>query len=42
MTDGKGVTNYDSNESYTQRDALREAYVDANSDDWSIRAVSSK
>ncbi|MDC0904045.1 hypothetical protein OAS51_01170 [Candidatus Thioglobus sp.] len=38
MTDGKGGTNYDSNESYTQRDALREAYVDTTVDDWSIRA----
>ena len=28
MTDGKALVNYDSNESYTQRDALREAYVD--------------
>ena len=38
MTDGKGGTNYDSNESYTQRDALREAYIDTETNDWSIRA----
>jgi len=38
MKDGKATTNYDSNESYTQRDALREAYVDAEFNDWSIRA----
>ena len=36
--DGKGSSKYDSNESYTQRDALREAYVDAEVNDWSIRA----
>ena len=36
--DGKAGTNYDSNESYTQRDVLREAYVDAAANDWSIRA----
>jgi len=38
MTDGKGNSNYDSHESYTQRDALREAYVDMEQGDWSIRA----
>ena len=38
MTDGKGNSNYDSHESYTQRDALREAYVDTTVEDWSIRA----
>jgi hypothetical protein len=38
MKDNKATSNYDSNESYTQRDALREAYVDATVDDWSIRA----
>jgi len=38
MKDGKAIDAYDSNESYTQRDALREAYVDATVDDWSIRA----
>jgi len=36
--DGKAVNTYDSNESYTQRDALREAYVDTSYDDWLIRA----
>ena len=38
MKDGKATTNYDSNESYTQRDALREAYMDMERGDWSIRA----
>jgi len=38
MRDSKGIGKYDGNESYTQRDALREAYVDAEVDDWSIRA----
>jgi len=38
MTDGKGVAKHDSNDSYTQRDALREAYVDGTVNDWSIRA----
>jgi len=38
MRDSKGVGDYDGNESYTQRDALREAYVDTTVDDWSIRA----
>ena len=37
MTDGKGNNNYDSHESYTQRDALREAYVDSQVGDWSLR-----
>jgi hypothetical protein len=37
MTDGKGTSNYDSNESYTQRDPLREAYVDSQVGDWSLR-----
>jgi len=37
MTDGKGTSNYDSNESYTQRDVLREAYVDSQVGDWSLR-----
>ena len=36
--DGKAGANFDGNESDTQRDALREAYVDATVDDWSIRA----
>jgi len=38
MRDSKGVGKHDGNESYTQRDALREAYVDGTVDDWSIRA----
>jgi len=37
MTDGKAIDNYDSSESYTQRDALREAYVDSVAGDWSLR-----
>ena len=37
-TNGKATSNYDSNESYTQRDMLREAYVDMEQGDWSIRA----
>jgi len=38
MHDSKGVYKYDGNESYTQRDALREAYIDMEQGDWSIRA----
>jgi hypothetical protein len=38
MTDGKFDSNYDSHESYTQRDALREAYIDTQVGDWSVRA----
>jgi hypothetical protein len=38
VTNAKATTNYDSNESYTQRDMLREAYVDTEMDGWSIRA----
>jgi len=38
MKDGKAGAKYDGNESYTQRDALREAYVDMEQGDWSIRA----
>jgi len=38
MKDGKALNDYDSNDSYTQRDALREAYIDTTVDDWSIRA----
>lgn len=38
MRDSKGVEEHDGNESYTQRDALREAYVDGMVDDWSVRA----
>jgi len=36
--DSDAVSNYQGNESYTQRDALREAYVDTSYDDWLIRA----
>jgi len=38
FNDSKAVSDYDSNESYTQRDPLREAYVDTSFDDWLIRA----
>jgi len=38
MRDSKGIGKYDGNESYTQRDALREAYVDAETNGYSIRA----
>jgi len=38
VTNNKATANYDSNESYTQRDALREAYIDTEMNDWSIRA----
>ena len=37
FNNNKNTTNYDDNESYTQRDALREAYVDTEVNDWSIR-----
>jgi len=37
FNDGKGVGKHDGNESYTQRDALREAYVDAEVNDYSLR-----
>jgi hypothetical protein len=37
-TNGDATSNYDSNEDYTQRDMLREAYVDLQQGDWSIRA----
>jgi hypothetical protein len=38
MTDGKALDAYDSNEAYTQRDALREAYIDTEIENFSIRA----
>jgi len=38
FNDSKAGSNQDSNESYTQRDALREAYIDTEYEDWSIRA----
>ncbi len=37
FNNSKGVGNYDSNESYTQRDVLREAYIDTDVGEWSIR-----
>jgi hypothetical protein len=36
--DSQAISAYDSNESDTQRDALREAYIDTSYDDWLIRA----
>jgi hypothetical protein len=38
FTDSQANGDFKSNESYTQRDALREAYVDMQKGDWSIRA----
>jgi len=38
FSDNKATNNYDSNEAYTQRDPLREAYIDTQANDWSIRA----
>jgi len=38
VSDNEAISNYDSIESYTQRDALREAYIDTEYKDWSIRA----
>ena len=38
FSDSKAIDNLDGNESYTQRDALREAYVDTSYEDWAIRA----
>ncbi len=35
--DGKAVDDYDENEQYTQRDFLREAYIDSDVGNWSIR-----
>jgi len=35
--DGEALYDYDSNESYTQRDLLREAYIDAEVNDYSLR-----
>ena len=37
MRDGKALNAYDSNESYTQRDLLREAYVDMEQGNFSLR-----
>jgi len=38
MNDGEAVDGFDSNESYTQRDPFREAYIDTNLNDWALRA----
>ncbi len=37
-SNSKNTSGHDSNTSYTQRDALREAYIDTEYKDWSIRA----
>jgi len=37
FNDGEAVGEHDSNTSYTQRDALRELYVDTNISDWAVR-----
>ena len=37
FNDGDAVNNLDSNEAYTQRDPLREAYVDTTLNDWNLR-----
>ena len=37
MSDEKGVTTHDGNQFYTQRDPLREMYVDTQKDDWALR-----
>ena len=37
-SNGDAIDTFDGNESYTQRDALREAYVDTDYDDWLVRA----
>ena len=34
---GDAVSDADSNENYTQRDALREAYIDTTAGDWAVR-----
>ena len=38
FNDSKAVGSHDGNESYTQRDPLREAYVDTTYGDWLVRA----
>ncbi len=38
FNDAKGTGDYDGNESYTQRDLLREAYIDTEALGWSVRA----
>ena len=37
FNDSKAVGSHDGNESYTQRDPLREAYIDTTHDDWALR-----
>jgi len=37
FNDSKALSNFDGNEEYTQRDPLREAYVDTNLGDWALR-----
>jgi len=37
FNDSKAVSSHDGNESYTQRDLLREAYIDTTNDDWALR-----
>jgi len=37
-SNSQDINNYDGNESYTQRDPLREAYIDTDYNDWLIRA----
>jgi len=36
--DSEAISDYEGNESYTQRDPLREAYIDTTYGDWAIRA----
>jgi len=36
--DSEAISDYEDNEFYTQRDPLREAYIDTNLGDWAIRA----
>jgi len=38
FNDSDAVSDYDGNESYTQRDLLREGYIDTSLNDWLIRA----
>jgi len=37
FNDSEAVDNHAGNDSYTQRDALREAYIDTTYDDWALR-----
>jgi len=38
VNDSEAVDGFDSNKSYTQRDPLREAYIDTSYNDWAVRA----